>query len=58
MKAIFLCLGCGFKWKSIPGPTNCIRCNHIWVKWGNYREWKEFNKGYDIYPYKEEYKCL
>jgi len=39
--AKFKCLKCDFEWTAQPGPTSCFRCNHLYVKWVNYEEWKE-----------------
>lgn len=39
--AEFRCLKCGFEWTSEPGPTSCFKCNHLYVKWVNYEEWRE-----------------
>lgn len=36
MKAIFRCLKCGHKWEDKPGPTQCPKCWHLYVKWENY----------------------
>jgi len=44
LKAEFECLGCGYKWESVPGFTICPKCYHIWVKWVNYEEWEEIVK--------------
>jgi predicted Zn-ribbon and HTH transcriptional regulator len=44
MKAIFKCLGCGYEYKAEPGPTECPKCKHIWIKWVNYEEWRKWNK--------------
>lgn len=41
MNAKFRCLKCKHKWESDPGPTQCPRCGHLWVKWTNYEEWYE-----------------
>ena len=41
MLAEFLCLKCNFKWKSNPGPIQCPKCNHLYVKWLNYKEMGE-----------------
>ena len=38
IKAEFLCLKCGFKYDDIPGPTQCKKCGHLYVKWLNYEE--------------------
>ncbi len=41
--AEFICLKCKYRWKSDPGPTQCPKCNHDYVKWVNYelmrKEW-------------------
>lgn len=42
---IFRCLKCGFIWKDYPGPTECPNCNHLYVKWVNFEEWREEHYG-------------
>ncbi len=39
----FKCLKCGHRWWDKPGPTQCPRCKHIWVKWVNYDQWRKEN---------------
>ena len=34
--AKFKCLKCGYEWEEVTGPTQCSKCNHLWVKWINY----------------------
>lgn len=41
-KAHFRCLDCGYEYWTIPGPTECPKCRHIWVKWVNYEEWRKW----------------
>jgi len=41
MKAKFKCLKCNYQWESKPGPTDCLRCGHKYVKWLNYDELRE-----------------
>jgi hypothetical protein len=41
MNAEYECQSCGFKWSGFPGPTGCPMCNHSYVKWTNYEEWKK-----------------
>lgn len=36
--AKFRCLKCGYKYQSFPGPTQCPKCNSLYVKWINYKE--------------------
>jgi rubrerythrin len=36
MLAEYECLKCGFLYESFPGPTQCPRCNHLYIKWHNY----------------------
>ena len=42
------CLRCSYRWESIPGPTQCPICGHLYVKWINYEEmrkkWNEERK--------------
>ena len=41
MKAKHLCLKCGYKWESSPGPHNsCPECGHLYIEWLNYEEMK------------------
>jgi len=44
MIAYFQCLSCGYKWDSKPGPTQCPKCGHLYVKWLNYKEWENIVK--------------
>lgn len=45
MLAKFKCLKCDCHWEYYPGPTQCPRCAHLYVKWINYEEMrKEWNK--------------
>jgi len=36
--AKFKCLKCGYLYEDKPGPTQCPKCRHLWVKWLNYEE--------------------
>ena len=37
--AKYRCLKCGLKWKEVlRGPTQCPKCNHLYIKWLNYGE--------------------
>ena len=36
MRASYTCLGCGHKFHSEAGPTNCPKCEYVYVKWENY----------------------
>jgi len=38
MKAEFQCLSCKHQWEDKPGPIECPKCNHIYVKWLNYKK--------------------
>lgn len=38
MLAKFLCLKCSYIWESNPCPTQCPKCNHLYVKWVNYEK--------------------
>ena len=42
MKAKYKCLGCKYEWFGEPGPVECPKCSHIWVKWVNYEEWRKW----------------
>jgi len=43
--AEFRCLKCECQWRTMPGPTQCPRCAHLYVKWVNYEEMrKEWDK--------------
>lgn len=33
--AKYRCLKCGFLWEGNPGPTQCPKCQHLYVKWKN-----------------------
>ena len=33
-----MCLSCGQEWEDKPGPTECPKCKHLYVKWLNYKE--------------------
>ena len=41
MDAHFKCDKCSHEWDSIPGPTQCPKCHHLYVKWVNYDNWLE-----------------
>ena len=41
MLAKFQCLSCGHKWEDKPGPTQCSKCNYLYVKWLNYEEMRK-----------------
>jgi rubredoxin len=41
MKAEFRCLECGYEYEEEPGPTSCPMCEHLYVKWVNYEEWRD-----------------
>lgn len=41
MLANFKCCKCAYKYKSQPGPTQCPRCDNLYVEWTNYEEWKK-----------------
>ena len=47
--AKFKCLKCGHGWKDKPGPTQCPKCGHLFVKWVNYEMlangWRSKYKG-------------
>ncbi len=36
--AEYECVSCKTKFTASPGPTNCPRCNNVFVIWKNYRE--------------------
>jgi rubrerythrin len=38
MEAEYKCLKCGYKYLSEPGPTQCPKCGHLYVKWLNFEE--------------------
>jgi len=39
MKAKYKCCYCNYEYEDEPGPTECPRCRHLYVKWVNYEEW-------------------
>jgi Zn finger protein HypA/HybF involved in hydrogenase expression len=41
MRALFQCLKCKCKWETQPGPTQCPKCGHLYVKWINYKSLRE-----------------
>ena len=43
MKAKYKCLGCNYEYEGEPGPTECPKCDHLYVKWVNYEEWRKNN---------------
>jgi rubrerythrin len=47
--AKFKCIKCDFLWESNPGPTQCPKCDHLYVKWLNYeqmrKEWDQEDMG-------------
>ena len=36
--AKFLCLKCHFTLYRKPGPTSCLNCGHLYIKWLNHKE--------------------
>lgn len=36
--AKYRCLTCSFEWSELAGPTHCMKCNALYVKWLNYEE--------------------
>lgn len=40
-EAFYKCLKCGYEWKGKPGPVECPKCYHLYVKWVNYEEWRK-----------------
>lgn len=38
MTAQYRCLGCGFEWLGEPGPVECPKCHHVYVKWVNFAQ--------------------
>jgi len=46
--AEYQCLKCNHKYQNSPGPTQCPKCSHLFVKWINYEElrkqWDELNQ--------------
>ena len=42
--AIYKCLKCGVEWGSKPGPTQCPKCQHLYVKWLNYEKLRKEHK--------------
>ena len=34
--ALYRCERCAHEWSGKPGPTQCPRCGHPYVKWTNY----------------------
>ena len=43
MKCEYKCLKCGYEWSGKPGPTQCLLCNHLYVKWVNYEQWRKIH---------------
>ncbi len=41
MKAKYKCLKCGYQYKSPPGPTQCPKCNHLYIKWLNFEDMRK-----------------
>lgn len=37
MTALYRCLRCSHEWEGKPGPVECPRCGHLYVKWINYQ---------------------
>ena len=43
--AHYRCLACAHEWHVEPHPVGCPACQHLYVKWINYREgvrWKRW----------------
>ena len=38
VSALYLCLRCGKRWRGKAGPTSCISCGHLYVKWLDFDE--------------------
>jgi len=41
MKAEYKCLKCGYQYKGFPGPTQCPKYNHLYIKWLNFEDMKK-----------------
>jgi len=39
--AKYKCMNCGYRYESQPCPTQCPKCNHLYVKWMNYKEMRK-----------------
>ena len=39
--AQYECYKCKYAWEHKPGPVTCPKCNHYYVKWVNYKEWRK-----------------
>ena len=46
--AKYRCLKCGYEWEQQPQIVDCPICDHNYVKWLNYEEWRKENM---TYPY-------
>ena len=43
--AEYKCCKCDYEYNGKPGPTQCPRCSHLYVKWINFEELrKKWNK--------------
>lgn len=41
-KPVYQCLKCEYKFRvERPGPTDCLKCKHVYVKWLNYEFFQE-----------------
>ncbi len=36
--ADYLCLRCRYVYQDDPGPTQCPKCGHLYIKWLNYKD--------------------
>ena len=41
MKAKYKCLKCKYEYQELSGPTQCPKCNHLYIKWLNFEEMKK-----------------
>ena len=42
--ARYVCGRCGFKYVGLPGPTQCQKCSHLYIKWENFKLWIEVHQ--------------
>jgi rubrerythrin len=44
--AKYKCMKCGYEWEQMPAQVICPICNHLYVEWVNFEEWRKENMSY------------
>ncbi len=60
IKPQYICLECNYEFeRELPGPTQCPRCGHLYVKWLNYEQMRplfeeDYRRYIKNYPMKKQ----